>query len=135
MTQKLDPLSREALISYRIEKCETALREASLLAENGFYDNAVTRLYYACFYMASALLIKNEIQTGSHKAVKTMLSLKFVKNGELDSKHIKTYTDLLNGRQLSDYEDFYRQDEESYTFYAIRPNEFIDSIKNLIYRN
>ena len=132
MNQKLDPDSRESLINYRIEKCETALKEAYLMAENGFYDNAVTRLYYACYYIASALLIKNEIQTSSHKAVKTMLSLIFVKNGKLDSKHIKTYTDLLNGRQLSDYEDFFYQDKESYEKYSEDAHDLINAIKNLI---
>lgn len=102
------------------------------MAKNGFFDNAVTRLYYACFYAASALLIKNQIATGSHRAVKTMLSLNFVKTGKLDKKHLRTYAELLNGRQLSDYEDFFYQDESSYQAYSKDALEFISVVRDLI---
>ena len=132
MKQSIDPELRNDLVSYRLEKSDLALREASVMAANGFYDNAVTRLYYACFYAASALLIKNEIETGSHRAVKTMLSLKFVKEGLLDTKHVRTYSELLNGRQLSDYEDFFYQDKDSYEAYLENTNAFLEAVKNLI---
>ena len=68
MKQHLDNESREALVEYRIEKSDIALKEAELLAEKGFYDSAVTRLYYACYYMACALLIKNGIDAITLKA-------------------------------------------------------------------
>lgn len=61
-----------------------------------------------------------------------MLALHFVKNGLLESKHIKTYSDLLNGRQLSDYEDFFFQDKESYEAYLEKTLDFIQGIKKLI---
>ncbi|MCH5238333.1 MAG: hypothetical protein J1E95_11145 [Muribaculaceae bacterium] len=76
--------------------------------------------------------MNNEIETGSHRGTKTMLALHFVKNGLLESKHIKTYSDLLNGRQLSDYEDFFFQDKESYEAYLEKTLDFIQGIKKLI---
>ena len=133
MINQLDPQLRSELVNYRIEKSGLALKEAEIMAQNELFDNAVTRLYYACFYAASALLIKNKIETGSHRAVKTMLSLHFVKPGLLDTKHIRTYSELLNGRQLSDYEDFFYQDRDSYETYRQDALVFIEAIKNLIF--
>lgn len=76
-----DSESRAHLVNYRLEKSDIALKEADVLAQHEFFDNAVTRLYYACFYAAFSLLILNFIETGSHRGVKTMLSLHFVKTG------------------------------------------------------
>ena len=132
MKAKLDSQSRQDLVKYRIEKSDQAFQEAHLMASNNYFESAVSRLYYACFYAACALLIKHEIETDTHRAVKTMLSLKFVKTGLLDQKHIKTYSDLLNGRQLSDYEDFYYQDKESYDNYKDKALEFTEAVKKLI---
>ena len=132
MKDHLDSDSRNNLVKYRMEKSENALEEAKIMANHGFYDNAVTRLYYACFYAASALLIKNNIETGSHRGIKTMLSLHFVKPGLLETKHVRTYAELLNGRQLSDYEDFFYQDKDSFEAYLEKTVEFLKVIKTMI---
>lgn len=132
MKDHLDIQSRRDLVKYRLEKSDSALAEAVLMANNGFFDSAVTRLYYSCFYAASGLLIENEIETGSHRGVKTMLALNFVKKDLLDSKHLRTFSELLNGRQLSDYEDFFYQDKDSYNAYLEKTEEFIKAIRDLI---
>lgn len=132
MKEKLDEQSRKELVLYRLEKSDQALMEATLMAQNEFYDSAVTRLYYACFYVTLGLLIDNQITTSSHRGIKAMLSLHFVKKNLLETKHIRTYSELLNGRQLSDYEDFFYQDKESYEEYLKKAKEFIETIKSLI---
>ena len=132
MIEKLDEKARQDLITYRLEKSASALAEAAIMAQNNFFDSAVTRLYYACFYAALALLIKNEIESSSHRGVKTMLSLHFVKKNLLETKHVRTFSELLNGRQLSDYEDFFYQDKESYEAYLEKTLDFISAVKNLL---
>ena len=132
MINQLDPQLRSELVNYRIEKSMLALKEAEIMAQNELFDNAVTRLYYACFYVTLGLLIDNQITTSSHRGVKAMLSLHFVKKNLLETKHIRTYSELLNGRQLSDYEDFFYQDKESYEEYLKKAKEFIETIKSLI---
>ena len=132
MKEHLDHKSRKAIIDYRIDKSAISLREAVLLADNGFYDNAVTRLYYACYYIASALLIKNKIEATTHVGVKRMLSLYFIVPGHLNPEYIRIYSNLLNGRQLSDYEDFIFQNKESFEIYYSDAVKFCDTIKKLI---
>ena len=135
MKKHLDDISRATLVKYRIEKSDRSLMEADCLAEKRFYDSAVTRLYYACYYITSGLLIKNGIEATTHAGVKSMLALNFVRNGILDQKYIRVYSDLLNGRQLSDYEDFIYQDEDSYNEYKSEAKEFCNEIKKLINQN
>ena len=72
MSETLDEQSRADLVRYRIERADETLMEASLLAKEGYYNAAFNRLYYACYYAALALLVKNGITTSTHAGVKTM---------------------------------------------------------------
>lgn len=132
MTEHLDKESREAIVKYRIEKSIESLDEASLLANSQHYDSAVARLYYACYYIASALLIKNNVEASTHAGVKRMLSLKFVQPGLINPSLIRTYSNLMQGRQLSDYEDFIYQNEESFKEYKEKAIEFCNAINLLL---
>jgi hypothetical protein len=46
----------ERLVRYRMRRANEAIAEAELLAGSGHWNTSVNRLYYACFYAASALL-------------------------------------------------------------------------------
>lgn len=45
------------LITYRLERAHESLEEAKILFERDFANTFVNRLYYACFYAVSALLL------------------------------------------------------------------------------
>ena len=61
MKDTLDEESRQALIKYRMERAYDSINEAKLLADESFYNAAINRLYYACYYAAVALLLANDI--------------------------------------------------------------------------
>ena len=46
-----------ALSKYRLEQAEEALSDAELLLKEARYRVTVNRLYYACFYAATAALL------------------------------------------------------------------------------
>ncbi len=50
-------MNQKAIISYRIEKAYNSLKEAKAITQLGFWRLIGDRLYYAAFYMASALLL------------------------------------------------------------------------------
>ena len=52
-----------------LEKAERFIRSARILAADGDFDSAASRLYYAMFYMAEALLETRGLSFSSHKAV------------------------------------------------------------------
>ena len=48
--------SRKELANYRISRAFESIEEADLLAKNEHWNTTANRLYYACFYAASAFL-------------------------------------------------------------------------------
>ena len=106
MKESLDIESRDSLIAYRIERAYGSLQEAKLMAEGGFYNASINRLYYACYYMAVALLLKNNISAQTHSGVKTMLGMHFTSKGKLSISASKIFATLFEKRHSSDYDDF-----------------------------
>jgi uncharacterized protein (UPF0332 family) len=83
----LQEQERKDLVKYRLEKANATLAEVSVQFENQFYRTAANRLYYACFYAATALLINNGYETHTHSGVKTLLGLHFIKENKLDKSY------------------------------------------------
>ena len=135
MSETLDEQSRSDLVKYRIKRANETLQEAALLAKEGFYNAAFNRLYYACFYAALALLVKNGISTSSHAGVKTMLGLHFVSKGLLDKECGKTFSRLFEIRHSGDYDDFVYCDKEMTDEYIPLAEVFIQKIKELLEDN
>lgn len=77
MKYSLDNESIRALIDYRLQRANETIKEADEIAASGYYNTAVNRLYYACYYAVSALLIKSNIVAHTHAGVKQMLGLHF----------------------------------------------------------
>ncbi len=106
MKDQLDSKSREALIKYRLDKANQALKEADFLASSDFFDAAINRLYFAVYYAACALMLRDEVEAYTHKDIKRMLSIKFILKGELNREYGKIYQILFNCYQTVEYEDF-----------------------------
>ena len=132
MKESLDIESRNSLIAYRIERAYGSLKEAKLMAEGGFYNASINRLYYACYYMAVALLLKNNISAQTHSGVKTMLGMHFTSKGKLSISASKIYTTLFEKRHSSDYDAFVYCDQEMVDEYYPKAEAFIEEVKNLL---
>ena len=133
MKQKpLTENERNLLVSYRIQRSYETLAEADNLIRDGFYNAAVNRLYYACYYSVMALLLKRNIVARTHQGVKQMFSLHFIANNKIDRQYAVFYGRLFNDRISGDYDDFVQYDEEMIV--ALRPlaEEFIAVIKDVL---
>ena len=123
---------RRSIVEYRLKKAKETFAELPVLIENKLWRNAANRLYYSCFYAASALLIKDGYQAHSHNGVKNVLSLKYIKEDKLEKSLIKTYGILFNMRQRGDYEDWAIIEEEDVKPLVEIAGKFISSIENII---
>ena len=132
MTETLDEQSREALVQYRLDRASETLKEADVLAREGYYNAAANRLYYACFYATLALLVANNISTSSHAGAKTMLGLHFVTKGLLPKEHGKTFSRLFEIRHSGDYDDFVYCDKILIDEYMPKAKDFLNAIKDLL---
>lgn len=132
MKVKLTDDARQDLVEYRMERSHETLREVDYLIEGGFYNAAVSRLYYACYYIVVALLVANRLETQTHAGVKTVFSLNFVKTQLIDTDLSKAFFKLFDLRHNNDYEDYCFCNRE--TLKKIRPvaGEFINAVEALI---
>ena len=128
--QPLTESERWQLVDYRLQRAEEALAEADSLIKSNFYNAAVNRLYYACYYAVIALLIKHNITAQTHKGVKQMFSLHFAANGKIEKRYSIFYGRLFNDRISSDYDDFVQYDEEMIAELRPQAEEFIVMVKN-----
>ena len=132
MKESLDLESRDSLIAYRIERAYGSLKEAKLMAQGEFYNASINRLYYACYYMAVALLLKNNISAQTHSGVKTMLGMHFTSKGKLSISASKIFTTLFEKRHSSDYDAFVYCDQEMFDELYPKAEAFIEEVKELI---
>lgn len=132
MTPRLDPASKGALIDYRLQRASETIAEADYNACGNYFNTAINRLYYAAYYAASALMLSYGLDCSTHAGIKSLLALKFIKPGLLDSIHGKTFMALFENRQSGDYEDFVYCDAELYDLLRPRTIEFISAVTDLI---
>lgn len=130
--RELNKQERLDIIRYRMENAYRTLDEVSSHIENGFYNTAVNRMYYACYYAASALLVANKVVTKSHEGVKQMFSFHFVKTGKVSEEYGKFYSRLFEKRTKGDYEDLFDQDLSSCEELFPQAKEFIATIDKLV---
>ena len=124
---------KNSLVAYRLKKGKETFAELPILVENNLWRNAANRLYYACFYAASALLMKDGYQAHSHNGVRSVLATRY--ETIIDKCLIKTYGILFNMRQRGDYEDWAILEEEDIIPQIEPANRFITRIESLIVEN
>lgn len=129
MKQQLDEDSINALVSYRIQRAKKTLSEADVLINDGYYNAAINRLYYACYYAVIALLVKNRIPAQTHQGVKQMFGMHFIINNRISNKHSRFYSQLFNDRMSGDYDDFLQYDADMLEEVRPQAEEFIAAVE------
>lgn len=125
-------MSAEEFITYRLNKAEEVYAAAVLLYNAGQWNSAVNRLYYACFYAASALLLKRGIGAKSHAGVISKFSESVVRTHEMSADEYKVYSKLLNWRTKGDYSDMFDFCKEDLDDVMEPTRIFLDGVKKLI---
>jgi len=96
----------DALINYRISRSKETIEEANLSLKNEMLFNAVNRIYYAMFYIVSALAMKNGFLTTKHQQLLGWFNVNFVKTGKVPVELWKIYKNGYDNRLEGDYDDF-----------------------------
>ncbi len=97
---------KASLIEYRISRAKEALDDALYLAKEERWNSVVNRLYYACFYITVALLVKHNLPHKTHTGTKSQLNLHFAKTGLITKKMRIFYNRLFFERNTGDYDEF-----------------------------
>jgi uncharacterized protein (UPF0332 family) len=89
---------------YLIEKAERSLLAAQQLVQQKFHEFAVSRAYYAMFYVAEALLDQEGLSFSSHAAVISAFGQRFARSGKLPAEFHRYLIDAQSQRTRADYD-------------------------------
>jgi uncharacterized protein (UPF0332 family) len=123
---------RDEYVMYRLKRSHETVGEADSLLKDGFWNGATNRLYYACFYAVSALLLKSKIDTSSHSGTLHKFNEMFVRTRKVDREFFKLYAELFEKRQRGDYSDSFDLDEATVKRLYGSAIEFLRFIEALI---
>ena len=118
----------EELVRYRFTKASDTLQEIDILLQNELWNTAVNRLYYACYYAVSALLLNHSITAQTHAGVRQMFGMHIIKPGKISKDLGKFYSDIFDMRQTGDYEDFIDFSKDDVNELIIPAKELIEAI-------
>lgn len=130
MTLSLD--ERKAIIAYRKKKSYASLQEAEDVAKLGHWNLVANRLYYACYYMASALLIDKGLRAQSHGGSIHLIGLHFVTKGLLNREYGRLFSRLYEMRQSGDYDDMFDFTEEEVSPYIEKAYSFVKAMEGML---
>jgi len=122
------------LITYRLERARESLEEASILLERAHANAFVNRLYYACFYAVSALLLSRGISSARHSGVRSLFHQNFVKPGLVEIGLGQIYDRLFDNRQKGDYADLIRFDPDEVSDWYDEAREFVETLGDIVKR-
>ncbi len=110
-------MKKQEIIAY-FKRSQKTLQSADWLFRGKFYEDSMSRSYYAILYAASSALLIHDIKTKSHTAVNSLFGEKLVKNGEIE----KEWAKILSKEQASRVEVDYMPD----------PNVNIEEAKEML---
>jgi len=129
---RLNDEERTTLAVYRLQKAKATMSETKdIIAAKAWYA-AANRLYYACYYAVSALLIANGHTAHTHSGVIGMFGVHFVKTKRVSDTDNLFYQYLFELRQSGDYSDWVKIDETTITPLVAPAEKFIAMIERLI---
>jgi uncharacterized protein (UPF0332 family) len=121
-----------SVIEYRLTRAREAIEEAEILFDAGHTNSYVNRLYYACYYAVSALLLTKNISTSKHGYLRSLLHAEFIKTGSIPEQMGKHFDLLFNNRQKGDYADFVEFKGEEVAGWLAQTHTFVSHVESLI---
>lgn len=120
------------LVCYWLNKAQESLDAARDELKAGRLSFSVNRIYYACFYAVSAVLLQEKLQFKKHSGVRAAFHQHFVKSGIVSHEHGKLYDELFEARQRGDYIELVSFEEKQVEDWLQQASQFVEAIKLLI---
>ena len=121
------------LVLHRVKRAEETLEDARILAKAGRWNACVNRLYYACFYAVSALLLLDGLSSSKHAGVRSLFNKEYVKTAKIPKDLARIYNDLFERRQEGDYLDFVSFQESQVLPWVSKAEDLIQYIARFVH--
>ncbi len=99
--------NKKVNILEEMDRADETMRAATLLYENGFVKDAVSKLYYSVLYSVRGLLITKGLEPRSHEGAIRLFSFHFVKPGIFQAMDSHVFSKLMKYREEADYNPSY----------------------------
>ena len=119
-------------IREEIERAEKTKEAAWLLMDNGFINDAVSKLYYFLLYGIRALLLTKGLEPKSHEGALRLFGLHFVKEGSFVPKDSHVFSKLMKFREEADYNPSYVFTQEDFRDVAEEASNLFLKIKTYL---
>jgi uncharacterized protein (UPF0332 family) len=118
--------------SILLEKARRKIGASRDLLRLGYVDDAVSRAYYAMFYLAEAFLDGEGLRFSSHAAVIGEFGKRFAKTGRVPAEYHRFLLEAQEARHGGDYEDTYLLTVEEAEQHVQRAERFLQIARQLI---
>jgi len=134
MTEKgpIENSHKVALIRYWVEKAHESMEAAQSEYDSGRNTTAVRNLYYACFYVLTAVLLKEGRSFKKHTGVKAALHKDLTKTGIVEPIWGKFYNKIFDSRHEGDYQPLRVFEAEEVRIFLDQGAGFITKMENLL---
>lgn len=124
--------SIRAYARLRLEGAREELITAEELLQNGRFRAAVSRAYYAVFYMASAALFARAQARAKHSGVESAFAQFLVKPGDIEPEYSRIYQQARRQREDVDYAETPHIDESSVRQTVVDAARFVSRIEQFL---
>lgn len=108
-----------------IAKARRYLRSADILRSENDLDSAASRIYYAMFYCAEAVLWSAGLRYTSHRGVISGFGQHFAKTGRLPPEMHRWLRDAFDMRQQGDYQAISAIQEKDVLDFMAKADQFV----------
>ena len=123
--------ARAIMIRRLLGKSDAALEAARRELAAGDSGLASNRVYYACFYAASAALLREQLEFVKHSGVRASLHKHLVRAGKLSPELGRFYDKAFVERQEADYNALATFDPAVVRERIMEAERFVSAIKSL----
>jgi uncharacterized protein (UPF0332 family) len=127
-------MTRNEYVQYRLQRAKKSLQIGEKLLEDGFYEDAINRIYYAVYFAVSALLYTHKLYPKTHRGMKALFNKEFIQTGLIDKSAEDFYSQIFAKRFEADYEDFFQIDFLRTKQYYNEANNLITIIEDILNR-
>jgi uncharacterized protein (UPF0332 family) len=124
--------NRRQNISAELERAAEALSAATLLSDNGYINDAISRLYYFVLYNIRALILYKDHEPRSQEGAIRLLGLHFIKSGLMSKNIAQIFSKLMKYREEADYNPISIFAKEDFVALKEEAEMLADSIKKYL---
>jgi hypothetical protein len=119
-------------IKQEIERAKEVMRATTLLFDNGFVNDAISKLYYFLLYNIRALLLTKGFEPKIHEGALRLFSLHFIKKGLFEPRDSHIFSKLMKYREEADYNPSYIFTKEDFIEFKKEAEALADKIREYL---